>query len=607
LFNGGQRIFERLDRAMGNEEWRLEFPDGFIKVLPRVDFSDHHPILIAPGGNSHLVAPRQFRFESAWLMDESYNDMMKNEWEGDVSVVNNLSKLQANLKTWKLNTIDQVMWKKKELMARLEGIQLKLQTGNFHEGFRKLELKLQEELNMILKKEELMWFQRSRAKWLSDGDRNTRYYHLKTVSRRRRNNIVMLKDDQGVWIEETEHIHDLVNSFYKTLFTITHHGIDWFQSDITYPPIENDDLAILAAPITQEEVKHAVFCMSPWKAPGPDGFPAGFYQHSWDLLGLSVYDFVCRVWKEPSEIALVNQTDICLIPKVEKPEYVKQFRPISLCNTIYKIISKVVVERLKNVIPKIISPFQTGFVPGRNIHENIVVAKEMIHSMQKMKGKKGYFAIKVDLAKAYDKLGWEFVWRILSEIKLPGDVVNVIMHAITSVETNVKWHGARADFFRSQRGIRQGDPISPYLFVLCMDKLSHLIMHAVNAGRWKTLRAGRNGPVVSHLMFADDLLLFGEATENQMDCVMNILTKFCSMSGQEASYEKTSILFSKNVSNKLVQNSGFRETTHLGKYLGVPLTGNAPRRSDFQYIIDQVSAKLARWKVNQLSFAGRVT
>ncbi|GAU26489.1 hypothetical protein TSUD_361220 [Trifolium subterraneum] len=144
-----------------------------------------------------------------------------------------------------------------------------------------------------------------------------------------------------------------------------------------------------------------------------------------------------------------------------------------------------------------------------------------------------------------------------------------------------------------------------------MDKLSHLIMHAVNEGLWKTLRAGRNGMNVSHLMFADDLLLFGEATENQMDCLMNILTKFCSMSGQEVSYEKTSILFSKNVSrhirNKLVQKSGFRETNHLGKYLGVPLTGNAPRRSDFQYIINQVSAKLARWKVNQLSFAGRVT
>jgi hypothetical protein len=230
-----------------------------------------------------------------------------------------------------------------------------------------------------------------------------------------------------------------------------------------------------------------------------------------------------------------------------------------------------------------------------------------------MKGKKGYSAIKVDLSKAYDKLSWEFVWRIriLIEMKLPEAVVNVIMHAITSVETNVKWHGAHADFFRPQRGIWQGDPISPYLFVLCMDKLSHLITHSVNEGQWKTLKAGKNGPIVSHLMFADDLLLFGETTNCQMDCMLDILTKFCNMSGQEVSYEKTSIFFPKNVNrvlrNTLMQKSGFRETTHLGKYLGVPLTGNAARRTNFQYIIDQVSAKLTRWKSSQLSFAGRAT
>ncbi|MCH79474.1 hypothetical protein A2U01_0000223 [Trifolium medium] len=153
-------------------------------------------------------------------------------------------------------------------MARLEGIQSRLYSGHYHGGLRNLEAKVQEELILILKKEELMWFQRSRAKWLADGDRNTRYYHLKTVSRRRRNNVVMLRDDQGVWIEESEQVHDLVNNE------------DWFQTDITYPVLENEDIAMLAASITQDEVKHAVFCMSPWKAPGPDGFPAGFLQHS---------------------------------------------------------------------------------------------------------------------------------------------------------------------------------------------------------------------------------------------------------------------------------------------------------------------------------------
>jgi len=120
---------------------------------------------------------------------------------------------------------------------------------------------------------------------------------------------------------------------------------------------------------------------------------------------------------------------------------------------LHKEISKTVVERQKDTIPFIISPFQIGFVLGRNIHENIVVAQEMIHSMIKMKGRKGFFAIKVDLSKAYDKLSWEFIWRIFTELKLPNNIVNIIIHSVTSVETNVKWNGARTEYFRPQRGI----------------------------------------------------------------------------------------------------------------------------------------------------------
>lgn len=141
--------------------------------------------------------------------------------------------------------------------------------------------------------------------------------------------------------------------------------------------------------------------MGPWKAPGPDGYPAGFYQRSWNLVGVSTCEFVKHLWTNPHALAEINLTDICLIPKVKSPEFVDQFQPISLCNTLYKLVSKVVVNRLKTIIPLIISPYQTGFIPGRSIHENVVVAQEMIHSLNRMKGKTGYFAIKVDLYKAY--------------------------------------------------------------------------------------------------------------------------------------------------------------------------------------------------------------
>jgi hypothetical protein len=537
--------------------------------------------------------------------------MLRQSWNMNNGIKENLANVERDVKVWKFQTIDQVMHKKKELTSRINGIQRCIQDGRASGGLMRLEYKLQKELSNILRKEELMWYQRSRAKWLMDGDRNTKYYHLKTVTRRRKNNIIMLKDSSGQWIEDTTQLQQSANDFYMKLFTEDQLTRTWHQTAITYPAI---DLAVkdkIDAPVKEEEVKNAVFNMHPWKAPGPDGFPAGFYQKSWDIVSSNVYRFVDNVWKNPSSIADVNQTDICLIPKVVKPEYIHQFRPISLCNTNYKIVTKVIVERLKECIATLISPFQTGFVPGRNIHDNIVVAKEMAHSMHQMKGRKGAFAIKVDLAKAYDKLSWEFIWRVLMEIGLPETLVNIVMHAVTSVMTNVKWNGARSEYFKPQRGIRQGDPISPYLFVLCMDKLSHLIVQAVDEGKWKGIKAGRNGPTVSHLMFADDLLLFGEANENQMRCVIETLQQFCDMSGQQVSHEKTSILFSRNVErgtrNNLLRISGFKETTEFGNYLGVPLTGRATKRSDFQYILDQVTAKLSTWKAKQLSFAGRVT
>lgn len=132
------------------------------------------------------------------------------------------------------------------------------------------------------------------------------------------------------------------------------------------------------------------------------------------------------------------------------------------------------MNHLKALIPKLISPQQTGFIPSRSIHDNIVVAQEMMHSMRRMQGKVGYIIIKVDLSKAYDKICWSFVAKILKEVELPQNMMDVIMSCISSVKTNVLWNGQRSDMFSFHRGLRQGDPLLPYLFVLFMDKLSHI-------------------------------------------------------------------------------------------------------------------------------------
>ncbi|KAI5437485.1 hypothetical protein KIW84_023555 [Lathyrus oleraceus] len=151
-----------------------------------------------------------------------------------------------------------------------------------------------------------MWFQRSRVKWLADGDCNIKYYHLETINRRKKNVIVMLKEDQ--------------------------------------------DIDELDQQVINDEIKRSLFDMKSWKVPGLDEFPAGFYQKSWDIVGKNVFEFVKCIGKQPNQIGEVNKNDICLIPKGENPTIVMSFRPVSLCNTNYKVISKVLVGRsLRNI------------------------------------------------------------------------------------------------------------------------------------------------------------------------------------------------------------------------------------------------------------------
>lgn len=166
------------------------------------------------------------------------------------------------------------------------------------------------------------------------------------------------------------------------------------------------------------------------------------------------------------------------------------------------------------------------------------------------------------------------------------------------VETNVKWNGKRSPMFAPNKGLHKGDLLLPYLFVLGMNKLSHIILKAVEA--WKPFCMGRKGPLISHFMFADDLLLCGQASTKHMKCTLDTMHLFGEMLGQQISQEKTRIFFSKNVSDssrrQLVQMSGFSEVTSLGNYLGIPLLGESPRQSDFNRLVNKVSSKLVGWK-----------
>lgn len=307
----------------------------------------------------------------------------------------------------------------------------------------------------------------------------------------------------------------------------------------------------------------------------------------------------------------VNQTNISLIPKVTTPDYISQFKPIGLCNVNYKILTKLLVQRIQPFMNKIVRPEQSSFVLGRQIVDNIVIIQEAVHTMRTKTGKKGFLAIKVDLEKAYDRLKWNFISETLHLVGFPLDLVNIIVDCITSVRMEVLWQGEPSEEFRPTRAIKQGDLISPYLFVLCMERLSHVIQEVVNQKEWHPLQFGKKGTKLSHIFFADDMVLFGASTATQMDVMISCLNKFCQASGAKVSVEKTKIYFSKNTTDRCCRDicriGGFERVNNLGKYLGAPILNGRVTKATYSFILENIQKRLTGWSVEKLSLAGKLT
>lgn len=326
-----------------------------------------------------------------------------------------------------------------------------------------------------------------------------------------------------------------------------------------FPVLPESDAAQMTKDVDANEIKSALFDMKPLKAPATDGIHAIFYQSQWQHVHTQLLSYIQSMWSGYQLDTSFNKTLLALIPKVATPSLISEFRPISLCTIPYKILTKVLANRLKNSLPRLIGPYQSSFITGRSIMDNIVIAQELVHSMRKKKGQGGWIAIKVDLEKAFDRRRWDFINDTLLDAGIPQQMTALIMQCISSSSMQILWNGQPSSPFLPHHGIRQGDPLSPYIFVLCMERLSQSICHAVSSGTWKPIKLGRRGDPISHLFFADDLVIFGHTTADQIAIIQSILNDFCICLGQKVSLQKTHAYFSKNVpssTRRALSNNG---------------------------------------------------
>eukprot|EP00253_Pinus_taeda_P022158 PITA_22158 len=517
-----------------------------------------------------------------------------------------LKNIKLKLKDWNKTVFGNIFQEKAIIEQKLEQIHKDGMAGCRDEESCAQEKELTQQWHNRCKQEEALWKQKSRILWLKEGEQNTKFFHRSAMDYRSANKILELKNSEGEILRNHNDISALLSNHFSNIAREPEINREAAIQEITNAipnSITEEQNWALRKTITMEEVEEAVRNMPNDKAPGPDGFTINFYKACWKIVKNNIWEIVEDSRRSKTILKSLNSTFIALVPKVEEANTPEKFRPIALCNVIYKIISKVIANRLKIILPGIISQEQSGYVEGRQILDNILLAQEMIHSLHSRK--EAGMLMQLDLSKAYDKVSWTYLEAILDAFGFSKPWIKWILALIKSPRYSILVNGTPSTPFSPSRGIRQGDPLSPFLFVILMEGLSKLIAKRKADGQIKGLQPIRSCPATTHQQFVDDTMLHGTPTVKEATEYRDILHLFSRASGMEINFSKSTIFFFNThqvVQSHLSRLLGFKIGSLPSRYLGAPLTLKPWQKAHWEKVLANMERRCKHWTNRALNF-----
>eukprot|EP00253_Pinus_taeda_P013466 PITA_13466 len=449
---------------------------------------------------------------------------------------------------------------------------------------------------------------KSRCLWLKAGDKNTSFFHNNVKTRRARNQIDKI-EVEGRELHEQEEIKKAAFDHFQALLTADHqhHDNASFLSLIE-SKIKEDHNRELEQEPTEDEIREATFSMQQDKAPGPDGFSVAFYRQHWETIRKDFVRMVKNTFKKHKMGDYTKSSHIALIPKEGNPKSFDRFCPISLCNVSYKIITKIIANRLKNLLPIIISENQGGFVPKRQIIDNVILIQEAIHSSL-IKGERGMI-IKLDMANAFNRVDHSFLRAALRKFGFSSKVVDIISGCISNPWTAPLINGRPSNSFKSTRGLRQGCPLSPFLYIIMAETLSVHLENLRLKREIMGISIERGIKEINHSLFADDTLLIGGASSLMARRFKRVLDAFLQVSGGKLNNRKYKI-YTWNVPHPIQQSISqifdipLQRNWSSFSYLGLPLAKDHIKAEVWTKHIENMRSLLQSWGVSWLNLAGR--
>ncbi|KAK4389648.1 putative mitochondrial protein [Sesamum angolense] len=606
-------VWCKLDRVLYNNEWLEAGLLYNVHFSPPGCLSDHSPGIVSII-DPLASQPKPFRFFNMWADHQDFMATVENGWNLNVDgtaqfcLCRKLKALKGHLKAFNNLHFSHISVRAKDADLALQDAQIQLESDPENVTIRDSVRELRKKAVFLAEAERHFYYQKAKLHFLKMGDRNTKFFHDMVKRNAAKSSILAITKTDGTTITSTMEIGQEFVSYFTSLLGTEVLTLPMDNAVFNWGPKLSSELALeLCRVVTPEEVKQAIFHISDNKAPGPDGYSACFFKRAWHIVGDQICTAVLDFFRSGRLLRQLNHSIIALVPKSDHYPTVADYWPISCCNVIYKAITKIIADRLAPALEHLTDRCQAAFVGGRSITDNIFLAQEMVRQYTR-KRISPRCTINVDLRKTFVSVSWTFLSQVLHGYGFPPIFIAWIMECVSTSSFSVALNGSLHGFFAGQKGLRQGDPMSPGIFLLCMEYFSRLIKRKTTDSDFN-FHPKCEKLKITHLLFADDLMMFSRGDLPSVHILMECLQEFRDVSGLVVNTSKSSI-FTTGIENNMLCNILARIEFTRGempvRYLDIPLAAQRLSVRDYSPFVDQIANSISRWVAKSLSFAGRL-
>lgn len=602
-----ERTHTRIDRAFCSSEWDLMMPNVSLQALSsRV--SDHCPLLIA--GSDTVKRYRGFRFESFWPKLQGYHEVVAAAWTKPVQATNpylrlhiKLQRTSKALRAWAKGMIGHnklLLRAASQLIAIFDVVQEFRQLSDQEIAFKR-DLKVRF-LGMTAV-EKLRAKQKSRLNFIAAEEASSKLFYLQANGRRRKNTIHSLQTTEGTCYSHNSKAQEVFNHFSTHFGRPSPRQITFNWEELS---LGRSDLLHLEDEFTEEEVHAVIQDIASDKAPSPDGFTGIFFKKSWQTIKSDLMAAVEYFYNlQGQHLTHLNSAHIILIPKMPDAKRVTDFRPISLTHSIAKIFSKLLAARLGPELNNMVSRAQSAFIKRRSIQDNFLYTQNLIKALHRAK-QPGLF-LKLDIAKAFDTVRWDYLMEVLEQFGFGNRWRGWVSAILSSSSTSVLLNGSRGKWFKHYTGLREGDPLSPMLFILAMEPLQRLLDLATRDDLLSPVN--NRAAKMRTSLYADDAAIFLNPIKEDVTTIATILDVFGQVSGLITNRAKCAaypIKCGELNLTEIMEGFSCPVRDFPCTYLGLPLHYRKLNRVEIQPIIEKMANRLPNWKGRFLNKAGRL-